>query len=110
LAKRTSERSHRACATTSSEWGGPAVPGGRLDIGGQGNDGFFADDADGADVVDGGPGGFDSMSYSIRTSGRVKVTLDGVANDGDPAANGGGVDANTDVCTCDPNDIMTNIP
>jgi Ca2+-binding RTX toxin-like protein len=58
-------------------------------IGDQGNDGFLADDADGADVVDGGTGGFDSMSYSLRTSSRVKVTLDGVANDGDPAANGG---------------------
>jgi Ca2+-binding RTX toxin-like protein len=58
-------------------------------IGGAGNDGFVADDADGADVVDGGSGGFDTMTYYLRTSGRVKVTLDGIANDGDPAANGG---------------------
>lgn len=62
-------------------------PGNDTERGGAGADGFDEGPvANGADTFEGGPGS-DSVHYSFRTSS-VRVTYDGVANDGSAAGEG----------------------
>ncbi|MBW3668063.1 MAG: fibronectin type III domain-containing protein [Actinobacteria bacterium] len=86
-------------ADTGGEFGLPMayVSGSGNDtfVGGAVNDTFAMGSAvDGADKIVGGSGAGDEASYSGRTSGAVRVTIDAVANDG---ANDGAEGDNVDV-------------
>ncbi len=62
-------------------------PGDDKEIGAGGADDFRSSAVDGADLID-GKGGVDYVSYNGRSAG-VNVSVDGIANDGDPTVGGG---------------------